>query len=197
MREIYLPPHLKNHLNQGHPWVYRNHVPDAPSMPSGTWVRVKCGGFSAYGLWDATSPIAVRLFARDRVPDAAWVAGRVRDAWERRAALRTGDTTAYRWLFGEGDGLPGITVDLYGEFAVVATYAASVETLVPWVADALRTTASLKGILHRPARSKPGEPEATMDDRRTTKEDPSIVHRPSSIVRLWGQPPPRDLTIRE
>ncbi|MCW5849344.1 MAG: class I SAM-dependent rRNA methyltransferase [Anaerolineae bacterium] len=171
MYELILPPHLKTRLGQGHPWVYRDQVADAPRLPSGAWVRVRCGGFSAYGLWDAESPIAIRLFARAAPPDAAWVAARVREAWERRAPLRTGATTAYRWLFGEGDGLPGITVDLYDQFAVVATYADSVTTLLPWVVDALRATTPLKGILHRP---------------------------PSSVVqRLWGQPPPRDLTIQE
>ena len=83
--DLVVPSHLKTKLTQGHPWVYRSHLPDAPPLPSGAWVRVRCGGFSAFGLWDARSPIAVRLFARDRAPDAAWLAARVRQAWQRRA----------------------------------------------------------------------------------------------------------------
>lgn len=185
MRDLFLPPFLKASLNQGHPWVYRTHLPDAPKLPSGSWVRVRCGGFSAIGLWDATSPIAVRLFSRDTVPDAAWVAAKVHDAWLRRAPIRATDTTAYRWLFGEGDGLPGITVDLYGEFAVIATYTDSVTALIPWVAEALRATTTLKGILHRGRR--------TADGRRDSASD----EPPSSSQRLWGAPAPRDLTIQE
>jgi len=166
-----LPVTLKPRLSQGHPWVYRDQVPRPPDLPSGAWVRVRCGGFSAYGLWDASSPIAVRVFSHHGVPDAGWVAGRVAGAWEVRAPVRAGPTTAYRWVYGESDGLPGIVVDLYGQYAVIQTYAESVTGLVPWVADALHAHARLQGILQR----MPGsEPES-----------------------LWGRLPPRDLTVEE
>ena len=200
MYELILPAHLKTRLGQGHPWVYRDQVADAPRLPSGTWVRVRCGGFSAYGLWDAASPIAVRLFARQAPPDAAWLTARVCEAWDRRAPLRTRATTAYRWLFGEGDGLPGITVDLYDQFAVVATYADSVTTLLPWLVEALRAVAPLKGILHRPSRATEDERRRTDDERRTTDDagQPTTHHPlPTVVRRLWGQPPPRDLTVQE
>src|SRR5215475_862932 len=141
--DIYLPTHLKERLAQGHPWIYRNHVqPDLP-MPSGTWVRARCGDWSGYGLWDAEGPIAIRIFSERQIPDTAWLRERVRAAWELRAPLRDAGITAYRWLFGEGDGLPGLTVDLYGDWAVVQTYAASVEILLGWLADALREIAPL------------------------------------------------------
>jgi 23S rRNA (cytosine1962-C5)-methyltransferase len=162
---------LSRRLAQGHPWVYRNQVRGAPDLPSGTWVQVRSGGFSAYGLWDAHSPIAVRIYARHDVPDAAWVAGRVAEAWAGRTPVRAGATTAYRWLYGEGDGLPGIVVDLYATYAVIRTYVESVEGLVPWVADALHAHARLNGILlRRPG----GAPEP-----------------------LWGRPPATDLVVEE
>jgi 23S rRNA (cytosine1962-C5)-methyltransferase len=166
-----LPASLQARLRQGHPWVYRDQVPGSPGLPPGTWVRVRCGGFSAYGLWDASSPIAVRLFSRRNTPDAEWVAERVAEAWETRAAVRAGATTAYRWVYGESDGLPGIVVDLYGDFAAIQTYATSVDGLVPWVADALHGQARLQGILWRPSG---GEWQA-----------------------LWGRLPPSDLTVEE
>jgi 23S rRNA (cytosine1962-C5)-methyltransferase len=85
--------------------------------------------------------------------------------------VRSTHTTGYRWVFGESDGLPGIVVDLYDEYAVIRTYVESVESLVPWVADALHAHTPLKGILWRRAG---GEPES-----------------------FWGRLPPRDLTIEE
>lgn len=168
---LQLPAALRSRLSQGHPWVYRNHVPDAPSLPSGEWVKVRCGKFSALGLWDADNPIAVRIFSRQVVPDANWVADRVTEAWQTRAPVRAGATTAYRWVYGESDGLPGLVVDLYDHYAIIRTYVKSVESLVPWVADALHAHAPLKGILHRPAG---GELEST-----------------------WGKLPPHDLTVEE
>src|SRR5215210_3548158 len=112
LRDIQLPTHLKERLAQGHPWVYRNHVPPGVQMSSGTWVRVRCGGWTGYALWEANGPIALRIFAEHQAPDAGWVDAQVRAAWELRAPLRAAGCTAYRWLFGEGDGLPGLTVDL-------------------------------------------------------------------------------------
>lgn len=171
MITLELPPSLKSRLGQGHPWVYRNQIARTPDLPPGAWVRVRCGRFTAIGLWDAQSPIAVRIFSQRSVPDAAWVADRVADAWETRAVVRDTQTTGYRWVFGESDGLPGIVVDLYDEYAFIRTYVESLDRLVPWVVDALHAHTSLRGILWR---RLDGEPES-----------------------LWGQLPPPDLTIEE
>ncbi|MFN2225182.1 MAG: class I SAM-dependent rRNA methyltransferase [Anaerolineae bacterium] len=177
MIDLDLPAALKPALDRGHPWVYRDQVPGEPGLPSGTWVQVRCDGFSAYGLWDARSPIGVRLFSRRQVPDAGWVAARVAEAWAGRSSLRQTATTAYRWLYGEGDGLPGLVVDLYADYAVVRSYAEGVEVLVPWLADALHAHARLRGILWRRSASRAGA--GGEDDV------------------LWGRPPPRDLVVEE
>ncbi len=166
-----VPEALKSRLAASHPWVYRDQIAAEPELPSGSWVQIRCGGFSAYGLWDARSPIAVRIFCRHGVPDAGWVAERVAAAWDLRAPVRRQSTTGYRWVYGESDGLPGLVVDLYGEFAVIRAYVESVEGLVPWVGDALHAHENLQGILWRRAS---GEPAV-----------------------LWGRPPPRDLTVEE
>ncbi|MEX1020406.1 MAG: class I SAM-dependent rRNA methyltransferase [Litorilinea sp.] len=176
---------IKPALAQGHPWIYREAVDRAPKgLASGTWVHVQCGNLQAYGLWDAEGPIAVRLFASRRPPNRAWVAACVEQAWQRRAPLRgslgnpSGDLSgdfsqdpaqtisAYRWLYGESDGLPGVVVDLYGHvdghvdgqigqvqpaevvyWAVVRIYSPSVALLLPWVVDALVDVAARAGIV--------------------------------------------------
>jgi 23S rRNA (cytosine1962-C5)-methyltransferase len=171
---VHLPSDLSKHLHRGHPWVYRDRVPRDQRLPSGTWVHVRCGTFDGVGLWDATSAIAVRMFktAGDGLaPDAAWVAGRVRQAWQVRGPLRaTGArTTAYRWLYGESDGLPGVVVDLYGDYAVVETYAESLEVLFDWLVEGLRSCTHLKGILLRR----------------------------DGLYALWGRQPPPDLIVEE
>jgi 23S rRNA (cytosine1962-C5)-methyltransferase len=106
------------------------------------------------------------------VPDGGWVADRVAEAWELRAPVRAGATSAYRWIYGESDGLPGIVVDLYDRFAVIQAYVESVEDLVPWVAEALHAHTSLQGILWRPPAG-------------------------GGLRSLWGRLPPRDLTVEE
>lgn len=172
MISVELPASLRKPLEAGHPWVYRDQIERIPDVPSGTWLRVKCGRVTGYGLWDASSAIAVRLFSRRGVPDQEWVADRVAEAWAVREPVRAGATTGYRWIHGESDGLPGVVVDLYGQYAVVRTYSESVEQLVPWAAEALHAHARLKGIVWRPAAGA----EATT---------------------IWGRVPPDDLTVEE
>jgi len=174
---IQLPLSLRKPLSEGHPWIYRDKLAPGLHYATGAWVQLECGDWSGWGLWDDTSPIAVRVFSQERVPDREWIGARVRDAWELRASLRQTATSAYRVVFGEGDGLPGIVVDLYGSYAVVAGYSPSVRGLLAPVVEALRATVELDGIVERlPRDEREGE----------------IKTRP-----LWGSAPPPDLVVEE
>jgi len=175
---LILPHFLKPSLLKGHPWVYRDHVPKRFHAPNGTWVQIKAGNWTGYALWDSTSPIALRIFSQRRPPDAKSIAQRVQSAWELRAIIREQqETTAYRCLFGEADGLPGLTVDLYGSYAVLVTYASSLDTIVPWVVHALREVVPLEGIVLRVRHHR--------------------EHKMEKIHSLWGRMPPRQLIIQE
>jgi 23S rRNA (cytosine1962-C5)-methyltransferase len=181
--ELQVDPTIRARLAQGHPWVYRNHVREGRPLASGQWVRLRCGGLAVYGLWDAQSAIAVRVFSREEAPDGAWVAERVWEAWELRAGLRdSGATTAYRWIYGEGDGLPGLVVDRYGDYAVIQTYAESLSVVAPLVASALRACdPELRGALLR---------ERPADDEAPAETTPRLRV-------LWGEAPPDDLVVQE
>lgn len=192
-----LPTNLKTRLSQGHPWVYRNQLGEGvpPRLVTGSWVQVRCGNFTAYGLWDASGPIAVRLFSARRVPDYEWVLEQVTRAWENRAPLRERQigpdrTEAYRLIFGEGDGLPGLTVDLYGQYAVLATYSEGVEVLKDWLVEALHTLVPLKGIVQRGSRQSVETTDTEATIGRATEG-------PGKLRGLWGRLPPRDLVVEE
>jgi len=173
---VELPASLSRAIASGHPWVYRDHVPRSFRAPTGSWVRVQSGPVSAVALWDEGSPLALRIFSRDRVPDAGWVAARLRDALAlRRAAGVLDVATAYRLVGGEGDCLPGIFVDRYAAFAVVTSDGAAVAALVPSVVDALAGLGELAGVVEKRRRGEEGE----------------------RVVTAWGRPPPRDLVIEE
>jgi 23S rRNA (cytosine1962-C5)-methyltransferase len=167
-------------------------VPPNLRLPSGVWVRARCGSWSGYGLWDAERPIAIRIFSERQVPDADWLHERVRAAWELRAPLREAGCTAYRWLFGEGDGLPGLTVDRYGDFAVVQTYMEGAGQLLEWLVAALNAVAPLRGIVvkNRDWRLEIG------DSERNAESPISNLQSPSAQT-IWGLPPPTNLVVRE
>lgn len=184
--EITIDPTLRARLQQGHPWVYRNHVSGGERLRSGQWVRVRCGGWAAFGLWDARSPIAVRVFSRQAAPDAAWIAERVWEAWDLRGHIRDAApaTSAYRWLYGEGDGLPGLVADRYGDYAVIHTYAESVQAIAPLVANALRTI-------------DPGLRGVALHQRPQDDDEEGQVEAAPGLRPLWGELPPEDLVIQE
>ncbi|MFZ5890167.1 MAG: class I SAM-dependent rRNA methyltransferase [Myxococcota bacterium] len=175
LSSLSLPASLADRLAEGHPWVYRDHVAPDFRAESGSFVHVRAGSFSGFALWDATSPIALRMFSRVAPPDQHWVAARVREALELRRELREQDTTAFRLLYGEGDGVPGVTVDVYDRYAVIVTYANALERVVPWVVAALENQLSLDGILLR---------------RRTRAEEERI-----SVLR--GREPNEAVLVRE
>lgn len=150
---VKLPAFLAERLHAGHPWIYRDHVPKGFRARSGSWVRVSAGDFSAFALWDERSPIALRVFSRRQVPDAAWVRRRVQSALELRELVRSGDTSAYRLLFGEADGLPGVTADVYERHVALVTYADALEALLPWLIQALEAELSPLSIVRRKRRA--------------------------------------------
>lgn len=152
---VRLPDTLRRSLRARHPWIYRNHLPtgrDATALQglsTGDWLRVEAADRAAVGLYDADGAIAVRLFSWEDVPDAAWWRAAVVRAVEARAPLAAAGHTAYRLIFGEGDGLPGIVADRYGRFAVLQAHSASVERFLPQVARTLMRAGRFKGVAHR------------------------------------------------
>ncbi len=163
-------------MDAGHPWIYRDHVPPRFTARSGELVHVECGRFDGWALWDAESPIALRVFSRKQRPDAAWVKARVDEAWQLRAQLLPPQTNAFRLLFGEGDQLPGIVVDVYAGFAILVSYSSALGQIAAWVAQALAERPEIRGVCERVTRRK---------------------ERTSSLRLLSGEAPPEVVLIDE
>jgi len=177
--ELHLPRNLRDALRRGHPWVYRNHLDEQPTLADGTEVIVKCAGWRGIGLWDSQGAIAIRIYTSGARIDDDLIHQRVQVAWANRSSLRAQGVTAYRWLFGEGDGLPGITVDLYGTVAVIQSYGNGPATLIPRVITALvACNPDIQAVLG----SKSRDDDAPKEQRRAV---------------LWGRIPEGDLIVQE
>ena len=110
----------------GHPWVFAQAIAKVEGAPSaGDVVDVVDpeGRFQGRGYWSPKSAIPVRIATRDpRDPLDGASIGR---ALDRAAALRARfglpgpDTDGYRLVHSEGDGLPGLIVDVLGSVATV------------------------------------------------------------------------------
>jgi 23S rRNA (cytosine1962-C5)-methyltransferase len=170
---VELPPKLEMSLLAGHPWVFREQLPTR--LPPSGWVAVRAGKYEGFGLLDAESPLALRLYSWSCVPNEAWFAERFSVAWQSRQRLSNNGTNGFRWINGEGDGVPGVIVDHYAGFAVIVCDTPWLEPMIPQMARALMATAPLHGVVFR-------------------RRDGERGNRVSSII---GDTPPAKVVIEE
>src|SRR5215210_3712982 len=115
----------------GHLWVYRSDVRDAEETGGGSVVRVRDERGRAVGqaFYSSRSEIALRLLtARDETIDRDWWLGRLRAAAARRAGVGR-EAGAYRLVYSEGDLLPSLIVDRYGDVLVLQTLSQGTDAL--------------------------------------------------------------------
>lgn len=131
MTRLRIPNDTAAAVTRGHPWVFRDR---AYRAPQGAVVELTDDNdrVIAWGMAD-DGPIAVRVLGRGPVPDQPLpklIAERIQRADRARTRLIGGDTDCWRVVAGEGDGLPGLVVDRYGDLAVLRIYAGAWE---PWL----------------------------------------------------------------
>ena len=113
------------------PWVRRKQVARVQGLETAQGlaeVLTQKGETLGWGLVSPHSSIAVRLLSfGDTPPEETWLEDRLNTALTAREAsgFQRDDTTGYRVVNSEGDGLPGLVVDRYTEdFVVQITTAA-------------------------------------------------------------------------
>ncbi|MDY3979315.1 MAG: class I SAM-dependent rRNA methyltransferase [Tidjanibacter sp.] len=145
-KKIYLRRGKEESLLRFHPWVFSGAIERVDSQPEeGEIVDVisSDGRFLARGHCQVGS-IAVRVLSfTEQEIDQPWWNGHFAEAFELRSALGLVDsveTTCYRLIHGEGDGLPGLVVDIYGSTAVVQCHSVGMYLSRTEIVEALRST---------------------------------------------------------
>jgi 23S rRNA (cytosine1962-C5)-methyltransferase len=132
---------------QGHPWIYRTDVAEAPREPGIVRVIDRRRRFLGQALCSPRSQIRLRLLTRDDAPlDAAWWSARIAAAATRRSGI---DATAFRVVHAEGDGLPSLVIDRYGRYAVAQLLSAGLEAVRDDVIEGIRKALAPEGLLLR------------------------------------------------
>lgn len=110
-------------LKKGHPWVYDTEIKSAPcEWTNGclTDVLSEKGAYLGTGFVSEKSKIRIRILsqnANDKY-DEAFFRRRIKYAVDYRKTVIGDDFSACRLVFGEADGLPGLTVDRYENLIV-------------------------------------------------------------------------------
>jgi 23S rRNA (cytosine1962-C5)-methyltransferase len=140
---VRVPGDVATRLRAGHPLVFREALGGRPMREGpGDLIDVldPAGELVARGLFDPSGPVALRVFSRDPREgiDGEALARRVEGARRLRERLGVFEaSSAHRLIHGEGDGVPAISVDRYGDFLVSILYSAAAEVLAAPLYDAL------------------------------------------------------------
>jgi len=140
----------------GHPWVYAQAVDRVEGgATAGDEVSVvdPRGNLLGRGFYSPGSAIPVRLLVRDEKTrlDASFFHARLERAVALRASLGlpSEQTTGFRLIHAEGDGLPGLVVDRYGDVLAVQVGTIGMKQREALVHEALWTLLRPRAIVDR------------------------------------------------
>jgi len=150
MPSVVVTPRGVERAKSGHVWIYRSDVAEVTAQ-AGDVVDVlgPRGRPLGSAFYSDRSQIALRLLtAGGASAGASFLAERLDRAIAFRESLAI-DATAYRLVHGEGDQLPSLIVDRYGDYVVVQTLSQGTDRLLPEVVRFLTRRLAPAGILAR------------------------------------------------
>lgn len=126
-------------MRQGHPWLFDGGIVDQSFAGQSGDIAIlfdQKRKFLAVGLYDPDSPIRVKMLSSGKPTkiDGDWFKKRLAESAAKRKHIEASGTTGYRVVYGEGDFLPGLIVDRYGDTLVIKIYSAA---WFPHLADIL------------------------------------------------------------
>jgi 23S rRNA (cytosine1962-C5)-methyltransferase len=138
------------------------------------------GSVLGRGLYTPRSAIPVRMYTReDRPIDAALFRHRIERAIAHRRELGLParapghETDAFRLIHAEGDGLPGLIVDLFGDVVVVQLGTIGIKRREGVIFDALQAALSPRAIVDRTPESL-AKLEGFTADAGVVRGDPAL-----------------------
>jgi len=140
-------------IKGGHPWVFSNEIREirGERLPGASAeVCDTGGGFLGTGYYNPHSLIAVRLLSREReeIDSPAFFKERISRALALRHRLYP-ELATFRVVHGEGDFLPGLVVDKYGDLLSIQILTAGMEARRGAIVEALVELFSPRGIIAR------------------------------------------------
>ncbi|NJC27452.1 class I SAM-dependent rRNA methyltransferase [Neolewinella antarctica] len=132
-------------LRAGHPWLFdgaiRSVKGEGKAGDLAVVFSVKKNKCIGVGLYDPGSPIRIRVLhgGGPATVNEDFFRKKLAAAKELRTPLLATDTTGYRLVHGENDGLPGLVVDVYAGVCVLKLYSAAwlpwLDTLLPLILE--------------------------------------------------------------
>lgn len=159
-----LKPGKEALFGKRHPWVFSGALSETPTAPL---VRLADASGNVLGVGTASPShaLAARIFRfEDRPLDTEFFRARFQAALELRKSLGLdGPEAGCRWVFGEGDFLPGLVIDRYAQALVIQVGTAGLEALREIWWPVLFELAKAEGCTVFVERSQSGRKEEGLD----------------------------------
>ena len=147
---VVVHPRGEARIARGHPWIFRSDIVKDGGATPGALVRVADprGRPLGFGFWSSESEIRLRMVARgESLPDT-WLRDRLEQALAWRQKVAPG-AEACRVVHGEGDGLPSLIVDRYGDYVAIQTLSQGTDRAKAEIVSALVDLLDAKGVVER------------------------------------------------
>jgi len=126
-----------------HPWIFSGAIKAITGNPQdGDVVEIYSDNqqYLATGHYQ-TGSIAVKIFSYCQVvPDYSFWKSKIQAAYDLRKKIGLVDrdqTNVYRLIFTEGDGMPGLIVDIYGQTAVLQSHSMGMHNIKNHICNAI------------------------------------------------------------
>jgi 23S rRNA (cytosine1962-C5)-methyltransferase len=138
-------------IASGHPWIFSSDVLDRGQATAGEAVVVVDPQGNALGMahYSGSSQISLRVLSERVEPiDRTFYLRRIATAEAHRKRV-VADSEAYRLVHGEGDQLPGLVIDRYGDYFTLQTLDQGMDRAKDEIVSCLEELFAPKGIAER------------------------------------------------
>jgi 23S rRNA (cytosine1962-C5)-methyltransferase len=137
VKPVILKPGKEKPLLNRHHWVFSGAVQTYPDFSNGDILPVVTaqGHPLGFGYFNRKGAIVGRMISFDATPPLDALKHHLDNALSYRETLKQPHTTAYRLVNGEGDLLPGLIVDRYGDTIVMQLNTLGMDQLRPILVD--------------------------------------------------------------
>lgn len=146
---VKLKPAAEKIVKKGHPWIFSDSIEKINKEGKAGDIAIlfdqRNNKVFGIGLYDPQSPIRIKMLHSGGPAkiDGKFFHQKIQNAFKIRKSLLETQTNAYRLIFGENDGMPGLIVDIYNNVGVIKLYSAIwfpyLDYLIPAIAEVSKT----------------------------------------------------------
>lgn len=152
MKRVILKPGREASVLRQHPWIFSGAIATLPSCEKGEILPIYSSTeqFLGQGYFHADNSLIGRILSFDNNPIEQVLEKKIDQALTLRRSLFNFEmTNCFRLINGEGDGIPGLIADLYGDILVLQINTWGIERLKSFFVETLKKKLPLKGIYEK------------------------------------------------